>query len=524
MSKETLLTGEKSLRQTIQQTGKVLFGQNVPNYTLYFLDPTKTKGPGEFMVIVNPYIELGRASTNVIQYGEEFPTVSRKHASISFENGQVVVTSLGKNPTYVNGQEVQGKRILHNIDEIQLSSNGPRLRFNSDVTNTSSMKFTQRMSLMAEQALKPYRRLVAALSVLLLLAIGSGLWYGLKLNAENIAQDKVIKNLEIKNRDLVDESSAIRDTLDDLIKKGQAQSATAIRLKNRLYVIQVEQDKTNKEIRDLKGGKGGEVIGDGFKEPPIQNPEYPLRNFDNYIYFVRVKKISISVQGFNENKAIEFLDVKWSGTGFLSNEGDFITARHVLEGWLWFDINDECDEASQPDYMMLLNNLALKRDVTVTYEAISPKGDILTFTNNMIKKDDSSEGTVCGKYTRIPWQAVKTDWASINFPNRKGISNININRNFSKELKKGVQLLTSGYGRGIALQGDHLDPLFVKGTVAQDDLVSEVINVTGFETVPGHSGGPVFALNKSTGKYEVIGIVHGKYGDVGRVVPIWYVR
>jgi hypothetical protein len=42
-------------------------------------------------------------------------------------------------------------------------------------------------------------------------------------------------------------------------------------------------------------------------------------------------------------------------------------------------------------------------------------------------------------------------------------------------------------------------------------------------TDSGHSGGPVFAKNNKTNTYEVIGLVHGKFGGIGRVVPIWYV-
>ncbi|MBK8349100.1 MAG: hypothetical protein IPL08_16345 [Saprospiraceae bacterium] len=62
-----------------------------------------------------------------------------------------------------------------------------------------------------------------------------------------------------------------------------------------------------------------------------------------------------------------------------------------------------------------------------------------------------------------------------------------------------------------------------KGTVAQDGLIDEVINASGMSTDSGHSGGPVFAKNNKTNRYEVIGLVHGKFGGIGRVVPIWYV-
>ena len=78
------------------------------------------------------------------------------------------------NPTLVNGRPIQGTYYLQSGDEIQLSVNGPRLGFIQPQGKqglTSSIKLTERMNLFRQQALRPYRRAIWALSALLILAI-----------------------------------------------------------------------------------------------------------------------------------------------------------------------------------------------------------------------------------------------------------------------------------------------------------------------------------------------------------------
>ena len=160
------VTGKKSFGQTVKQSMKVLGGQDVPNYTLYYNQPTKNRRAGEHETIVYPYIEIGRASTCAVQYGDEFSTVSRKHAAIRFDEGRVMVKHLSSsNPTIIRKDDgsivtlnVEGQeQELTNGYEVQFSKDGPSLRFNATPTNTSSIGFTQRLQLFGKQALRPYR-------------------------------------------------------------------------------------------------------------------------------------------------------------------------------------------------------------------------------------------------------------------------------------------------------------------------------------------------------------------------------
>ncbi len=540
MSKETLITGQKSLRQTMAQTGKVLFGKQVPNYTLYFIDPTKTRRAGEHTTIVNPYIELGRASNNVVQYGEEFPTVSRKHASIAFENGQVVVVSLGKNPTYVNGQEVQGKRILNNGDEIQLSSNGPRIRFNATPTNTSNMKFTQRMGLMAEQALKPYKQLVTALFILLLLAIGSGVWYGMETNNKLGIASGNLKKMKQKtdslDNQLVKNNAKLKANEAKLVKmenNKETQSDEYKKLKAYTYKLRKDVAKTHKELSKLKSkselsNRETSVLVESGGSEETASEEPRVITFDDLpsmdVYFTGATKVDIAFPGQKliEYKASEkgqhFL---YTGTAFLTKDHKLISARHVFQPYRFSQEGDV--------YSIIALYEAMGANITVYFEAIRKDGNLsFHFTDKNIRYDDSQDKTVTiqskGEY--YPYKKAvygPSDWAYITLDNLTG--EIEYSRELSKSLRMGEKLHAIGYSYGALLQPSQGDliPLYSSATVAQNGLVNGVINVTNRGFGSGHSGGPVFKY--VNGKFIVVGLVSAGIGsEIGIIVPVANLR
>lgn len=529
MSKETLITGQKSLRQTMAQTGKVLFGKQVPNYTLYFIDPTKTKRAGEHTTIVNPYIELGRASNNVVQYGEEFPTVSRKHTSVSFENGQVIVVSLGKNPTYVNGQEVQGKRILNNGDEIQLSSNGPRIRFNSTPTNTSNMKFTQRMGLMAEQALKPYKQLVAALFILLLAVIGTGLWYGIKTNKELTTVSQDLVETRQKADKLNSDLNANKARLQEMEVKGETQSAEYKRLQGYTYKLKQDLDQTKMELSDItmpppsdEGGKGLVHGGNSLKEPTVSSFN-DLPSIDVFFTGATMVEIAFPGQSLKQIKASDYnQDFLYTGTAFLTKNHELISARHVFQPYRFSQSGDI--------YQIIALYEAMGATITVYFKALRKDGNLaFDFTDKNINYDDSGDITVTlldkdGK--TYPYKKAipgSSDWAYITLNNLTG--EIEYNRELSKSLRMGETLHAIGYSYGKMLQPQEGDliPLYSKATVAQNGLVNHIITVSNRGFGSGHSGGPVFKW--VNGKFVVVGIVSAGVGaEIGIIVPVANLR
>lgn len=213
-----------SFRETMAQGFRTLGGSDVPNYSLVYLNPTKSKRAGEFDTIVIPYIEIGRASNCVVQYDDTYSSVSRKHAAIFWENGEIYVKHIGKNPTMVNGQQVMDRIQLKNGDEIQFSFDGPKIRFNATATKTSTLKITQRMAMFAQQALKPYKTAIYVLSGLLFAAIlgGAYLNYQNKLEIESLNAD-----LSKKTTELISISQQQKDAelkMADLIAEGKENS------------------------------------------------------------------------------------------------------------------------------------------------------------------------------------------------------------------------------------------------------------------------------------------------------------
>ena len=526
---EQFKSAGSNLGRTIGQSLSMITGKDIPNYSLLFIDATLNRKRGEHETIFMPHIVLGRSSRCHVRYGDEHKTVSREHASITVDGSNFVINHnpSASNPTYVNGRAIGGAHHLQNGDEIQLSSNGPKMRFNASTLKTSTIGLTSRIGQAMSQAVKPYKTALWIMGLLLLGSIAFSGWNMYKLsNNEKAYQmeiDSVRKQVIAGKLSIEEANKKIAEISKKPIYLPLTGGGTRPRPNNDKDNDGI-QDNLDKCPNDYGIMKCDGCPTCGGETPPIPDPTYPLRDFDKDIYFITVEHIDVAASGYNGNDAVRLYNTSWSGTGFLTHEGQFITARHVLEGWKWFNVNADCTEADADPLMMALNNYSLNGGVTVTYKAVSPSGDVIDFTNKMVRVDESADRTVCGKYKQTPWEAVNTDWASINLPNRRGVSNIHINRNFSKELEKGKELFISGYARGSALQSSRkLDPLYSKGTVAQDGLIDEVINASGMSTDSGHSGGPVFAKNNKTNRYEVIGLVHGKFGGIGRVVPIWYV-
>ena len=175
--------------------GAIFNGSGRTYYILEHKTSSKYHSAGESQKIIIDQIELGRDASCQVRYDESFDTVSRKHAAIVRDgnNWQLIHLSTS-NPTLVNGRPIQGTYYLQSGDEIQLSVNGPRLGFIQPQGKqglTSSIKFTERMNLFRQQALRPYRRAIWALAALLLLVIiGFGAWnYKLHLDNQALRQE-----------------------------------------------------------------------------------------------------------------------------------------------------------------------------------------------------------------------------------------------------------------------------------------------------------------------------------------------
>lgn len=466
MTRTTNLTRNgQNFGQTMRQGLQALGGRDVPSYTLLFLDPARNKMKGEYTQVLIPYAELGRGSQCTIRYGEDYPTVSRLHASIQTSGGQTILTHHGSNPTLVNGRPVQGSVALQNGDEIQLSYEGPRLRFNIAQTGTSSMKFTQRLALYTSQALVPYKRAMWSLSAVLVCALGFLLYQGNSMAGIIKGQGATITSL--------------RDTLDSLLTN-----------------IPSPQPPVSEAA--TQGPRPASGTAAQFFE-----------NNKEDIYLIWVKQFMVIYPG-DEPKIYD--EIKWAGTGFLTTDGRFVTARHVIKPWKY-----ETDEMHST-----INASEMKgAKIQVKFIAFSPSGDKFEFTSDDMRDTDSKDELFDfnGMTVSSAVNTSETDWAYMRTSGRKGVFDPDLG--LSKTLKAGTEIYVSGYQYfNFTHDPDKgLTPNYSRTDVAQNGLSQGVIQVTNPNFGPGTSGGPVIA--RVGGKFKLVGIAVAGVGfQQGFIVPV----
>lgn len=154
---------------------------------------------GESQKIIVDQVELGRDSACQVRFDEAFETVSRRHAAIvkDGENWKIIPLSQ-TNSTIVNGTPIQEERILNSGDEIRLSSRGPLMGFiipQGKQSLVSSIGMTERLSLFRQQALRPYKRALWIMGIVLVLAVGGLLTWTYFLHDDLKDKEKQIRTV-----------------------------------------------------------------------------------------------------------------------------------------------------------------------------------------------------------------------------------------------------------------------------------------------------------------------------------------
>lgn len=493
--------------QALRTGMTILRGGNVPAYTLEYISPGKRKKVGDYETIVIPYIELGRANTCNIQFGDENSTVSRRHAAIERRDNTFYLIQLSQtNPTLINGQPIGKEMQLNNGDEIQLSVEGPQLRFNVTPTGTASMGYTQKIGLMTKQALKPYKSLVMVL-LFLLVAVGTaGAFFinkGIQQNKDLRVEMDKSENLRIQ--DSIKYAEILKRS-DDVIAQQVSDNAT---LKNTVLDVTNELDKIKRFVDTT------EFIEYSKKEA--------YKDLKDNIYFLEVTEISARFP----NGVISNINSGWSGTAFLCNDGKLITARHCIQGWRF-----SADDASN-----LINFAELNGGtIGIKFRAKSAHDEII-FDYADVLLDDSEDVILTGEtvidknetqdYVLKFASSYESDWA---YYQTNKASNIHYDKELSLNLEAGEELMVLGFslGKGGPQEGE-VKPLFSESSVAQSGISNEgIITVTNRNFESGNSGGPVFIFDPQTkSKVICIGIIsfgnfdtRGGISSIGGVVPI----
>ena len=481
-------------------------------YILEHKVSSKYHKQGESQEIIVDTVELGRDSRCQVRFDERFNTVSRRHAAIVKEGDGWKLVHLSKtNSTFLNGRPIKDEWYLQNGDEIQLSVNGPKMGFiipTGNKATVGSIGLTRRLSLFRQQAMRPYKNAIATLcAILLVTIIGFGGWGIWEHNAR--MNDKLLAELRA-------------DSLSQCLLK--ADSALVL---NREYTDSVRKSAEYNN-RQLAGQQLhlSSALGQMKAVSGIAN-DAALKKAANSVYYIRVEKVDIVLpngESMTVTRGTEgYSSLFWSGTGFMLDDGRFITARHVIDGLKYISSPSEHTKIALND----VENSG--GSVIFTFGAYSANHSF-SFTNkNFVTNrstdevkvfemdlDDDGEDEI---YTITLADAGSVDWACMHTSFR---GDLKANPSASTSLKQQTRLVVLGYPKGYyaenvkAIQGSCM--------VAADGIHRGVIVITERNFEHGNSGGPVLRVLPD-GNLEVIGIISSGYGDtIGFIVPIANLR
>lgn len=459
---------------------------------------------GESQRIIVDECELGRAPECQVRFDESFSTVSRRHAAIVKEGeGWKLINLSATNTTYLNGHPVTKEWFLQNGDEIQLSTNGPKLGFivpQGKKGLVSSIGLTARMNLFAQQALRPYKTAIASMA--LVLVIGGGVAGGL-IAHQSQQLIKVSGQLREVKSDNAEQSRLIQETKDNAAK---------------------EIAEYKKEIQRLSREVNNTIANNGDISTMLSN-----QKIYQDVYFFYVDELKFV---FNSGK-VEKLNSGWSGTGFLLSDGRFVTARHCVQGWLYTapSMEEELGYAS----ILEANGYG---HVYATFKAISPTGNKLSFTSDDFIVDKSKDRMISlgtnEDGSSIMWRLVfpaennsdpkmwSTDWAYSRATNGQR-GNLTMDANLSTSLLPMQKLVVLGFPQGLGVKDGDLivEPIVNELKTSRKGLASNGCIMHTRGTDHGNSGGPIFAIKQ--GKFVVVGIVsrgEGRTEEYNWAVPI----
>ena len=433
---------------------------NASGRTYYILEhktETKFHPLGEYEKIIVDQVELGRDSSCQIRFDDSCETVSRKHAAIVREGeGWKLIPLSQTNATLVNGQRVDGEQRLNSGDEIRLSSRGPVIGFivpQGAKSLVKSIGMTERMNLFRRQALRPYKTALTVLSVLLLLAIGGFVAYGFyaqdkvdNLTAEVETNKEALnaaeKKLEAANK-IAEEAKVAaqkaQEEADRLTEQADATQEQIEQANNRAMIAQQNARKAQQDLENAKKEKAiaqsalvevsDELAEVGGEAPVVESvdqvPFAEIADCYNAVYYIKMNDIVI--YDYNNKEWARFnTENKIGGTGFLLNDGRFVTARRVIEPWFYEDYRNgvigydsKDNKWTYADLQFCVNNGC---KVVANCTAYSPSGASFQFKNTDLKMYPLSEQSV----TVLERWKVKIETYSPNFRMRSIIDKVKV--------------------------------------------------------------------------------------------------
>ena len=558
--------------------GSLFGGSGKQYYILEHKIGSKYHRAGESQEIIVDQVEIGRNPKCQVRFDESFTTVSRRHAAIVREGDRWKLVQLSDtNPTFLNGVPVKNEWYLQNGDEIQLAVGGPKLGFilpSGAKSTVGTIGLSRRLSLFRQQALKPYKQAMTlmgvALAVVVLAVAGWGYYSWQKqesLLAKNLELATALDENSKKSDELVGAVEQSAGEMEAQRQKTEALANELIQSNEQSAAYQRELDEMHRRVTSLarasassgsssngsvgnsvntgnnaSGGNAipsGESAGNSGNATPSgggfggatnvsENESVSgrgvssvsdINDYIKYVFAIFLDKKEITVPG-RRPVVIDIPLPKVVGTGFMLNDGRFVTARHVMEPWYFFEhIKDNPDLRQENQYAC--NGGA----VVYYFTAISNSGQRFTFNSDLAKINrttDKVESDRAGRSRIVVRKAVidDTDWAYYQRNERTGFQ---FNNPLSTNLTIGAELEILGYPWGRGAESVEINPIYSTCNVARQGLdVNRTIMVSNDNTERGNAGGPV--LIKNEGTYQIVGVMSGSTFAKGRIVPITAVQ
>lgn len=520
--KKTERQYKRTFRNTVGTGMSALAGGSGRRYfVLEHRDNSKYHKAGESQKIIIDHVELGCNSDCQVRFDQEtWGIVSRRHAAIVREGDRWKLIHLSTvNSTFLNGRKIDSQWYLESGDEIQLAVGGPRLGFIAPEGRqglVSSIRMTERLELFRKQALKPYKRAIAAMAIILVLAVGGlGAWnYSLHLDVVEKGKQLAEQYASIKG------NKAKADSLEkEIIENNKLIEGYEVRVKELKAQAAAAMSAASKAQSTV-----GEIIG--------KTADEKLKALYPSVYFV---KVTLNNVFDTQNRPMVY-----RGTAFLLEDGRLVTAQHMVNFWsnvaYYKDIFTDSIKIDWKAGETVLNRIAHNEyPIDVTWEAFSPSGgnhiqykytsDKVPFTvgNAKTKRalfpDPKKDGV--NWILEEKFYNNSADWAFIN-TNKKGVIKPDWDKASTLGAKTQIDILGYPHGRGAENIYKPI-PIYTQSTIARDGLdVNGTIMLSNEDTQGGNSGGPVFI--KINSEYRVIGILSGATIGKDRVVPINQIR
>ena len=529
---------------------------------------------GEVQKIIVDQVELGRDASCQVRFDESFETVSRKHAAIVREGENWKLIHLSQsNPTLVNGKAINGTYYLQTGDEIQLSSGGPRLGFivpQGRQALTSSIGLTERMNLFRKQALRPYKTALTVLSIVFLLAIAGLVYWNLNLDEKNeqliatTEQQKeqlktldfqidslgaernrlelVQQDLERKLREKDGDTDELQRQLNSVTKELYHVNSIASNAKSEMAALRKQMEEEAAEEVTTKTSKSTSTTASSTStyidesDPTGANASDNLRDYYDHIYTIKVDRIDVEKDGISFDPGIQLSDII-CGTGFMLNNGSFVTDRQNVQPWIYGDAQWKEDWRK-----LMAECVGAGCNVIIHYLAYSTKGTgkPLRFVNSDFKVDTSGDITTLEievrKELRVLFKKGGIDVVYVNKKNVKanvlapksrqwavihglGASGEGLpyDSSASYNLPGGSEVHMVGYAGSSNIH--NLVPAHFNDRTNIDDADNGTIIMQNTVDERGYYGSPAF-IKESDGTYRVVGVMVGSISGKDRIVPI----